>query len=134
MTDAAQRQPLPLDAQLVKLERILADRVQFYKLGVRKGRLATDVGAEKHAECDDILRSFRWLAANIDWIKPEAQRRRDSARQAAEADALRAELEHHPAVAAVREEFPGAEIADVRPLAPDGTDTITDTDTDQPQE
>lgn len=114
---AAQRQPLPMDAQLAKLERILADRVKLYRLSVKKGAKTLDEAAEKHAECGDILRTFRWLAANIVWIKAEAARRRDQARQQAEADALRAELETHPDVAAVREQFPGATIAGVRPLA-----------------
>lgn len=93
--------PMPLAEQLAKLERILKERVRFYKLGVSKERLSSEVGATKHRECQDIYRSFRRYVVNADWIDPEIERRR------AHAEAL-AEAERDPLVAELREHFPGA--------------------------
>lgn len=99
----AQRQPLPLPAQLEKLERIIGDRIKLYRLSVKKGGHSLDEAAEKHAECGDILRSFRWLIANHDWIKPIAQRRLEAKR-------LREDVESDPAAQALIEQFPDATV------------------------
>lgn len=88
---------IPLAAQAEKLNRILDERVRFYRLGVRRNTLELNVAAEKHAEVDAIRRSFRFLVDNADWIRAEAQRR------AALRDAMA-----DPAVTAVMAEFPGA--------------------------
>lgn len=102
-SSGAQRQPLPLAAQLAKLERILADRIKLYRLSVKKGGQSLDEAAEKHAECGDILRSFRWLVANHDWIRPLAQRRLEEQR-------LREDVESDPAAQALIEQFPDATV------------------------
>lgn len=102
----------PLDAQLAKLGRILDERVAHYRRAVEKGARPLEWAAAKHAECEAIRRSFAWLAANAQWIRPEAERRQAAQRLAAEAETLRDE----PAVAAVLDAIPGAEITEVRPL------------------
>lgn len=107
--------PMPLDAQLAKLGRILDDRIGLYRLTAKKQPDKLEEMSTKHAECDAIRRTFAWFVANADWIKPEAQKRR------AHAEAL-AEIEKHPAVAALRETFPDADVA-VRDL-PTLTDAI----------
>ena len=113
-----QRQRLTLTEQVGKLGRIIDDRVRLYRLGASKGTLSLEAAAKKHAECMDIMDSMRWLAANEHWIRPEAERRLAARRLMDEAE----EIKRHPAVAAVLEEFPGAEVADIRPLATPGGD------------
>jgi len=111
--------PMPLDAQLAKLGRILDDRVKLYRLTARKQPARLEEMAAKHRECESIRATFAWFVANAGWIKPEAQKRR------AHAEAL-AEIEKHPAVAALRETFPDADVA-VRDL-PTLTDAIATED------
>lgn len=98
---------MPLDAQRTKLERLLDDRIRFYRLGVRKGTLPLDEAAGKHAECEAIRQTFRWFVANADWIRAEARRRQEAARQQAEIDDL---LTTSEAARAVVEAFPDAAI------------------------
>lgn len=118
-------QPMPLAAQLAKLERILGDRVRHYRTGVAKGRLTLDAAAVKHAECMAILASFRWLAANAAWVRAEARMRAEARARAEAHAALAAEMAEEPAVAAVLAAFPGAAIVDVQPLG-DEPDAIAD--------
>ena len=58
---------LPLATQSEKLGRILDQRVAHYRRAVRLGRRPLEWGALKHAECEDIRRSFAWLLANRTW-------------------------------------------------------------------
>lgn len=95
MSDAS---PIPLDAQAAKLGRILDDRIKLYRLTARKQPARLEEMSAKHAECEAIRRTFAWFVANADWIRDMAQRRR------AHAEAI-AEIERHPAVAALRETF-----------------------------
>lgn len=103
--------PMPLDAQLAKLGRILDDRIGLYRLTAKKQPAKLEEMSTKHAECDAIRRTFAWFVANADWIRAEAKLRQ----KRAEADAARAaeiaDLSQHPAAAAVLDAFPGAEIA-----------------------
>jgi len=100
--------PMPLDAQLAKLGRILDDRIGLYRLTAKKQPDKLEEMSTKHAECDAIRRTFAWFVANADWIRVEAKRRRDTAA----ADAASAEeldqLRDDPAVRAVLDEFPDA--------------------------
>lgn len=95
--------PIPLAAQRAKLDRLLDERIGFYRLGVKKGTLALDAAAQKHAECEAIRRSFAWLCDNHEWIRAEARRR---ARLAED----RAIFDEEPAAAAVRAAFPDATV------------------------
>lgn len=106
--------PIPLADQAAKLDRILDERVGFYRLGVKKGTLALDVAARKHAEVEAIRKSFAFLVANAGWIRAEAQRRREMREAEAEIESLR----EHPAVQSVLTEFPGAEVTGVHHLEP----------------
>ena len=108
--------PIPIADQMAKLERLLDERVVHYRRGVTKGRLAIDVAAFKHHECESIRRSFRFLVDNHEWIRAEALRR-NAERRAIEA------AESDPAVAATLAAFPDAEIAAVRtaPRLPAGS-------------
>lgn len=98
---------IPLASQREKLHRLLDERATHYRRAVDKGRLALDVAAAKHAELLAIRRTFDWLIANHDWIRAEAQRRQVEARKSAE-------IEAHPAVAAVLTAFPEAVVTAVR--------------------
>lgn len=100
---------ISLTDQKIKLDRLLDERATHYRRGLNKNRLTFDEATTKHAEVDAIRRTFAWLIANADWIRKEDQRRRLHAEQMAE-------LERHPAVAAVLSAFPDAAIAAVRPI------------------
>ena len=105
---------IPLADQRAKLDRLLEERLKWYRLAVRKGTMTAEVGVEKVAEVEAIRASFRFLVDNADWIRDEARKRQIRARQ--EAD-LRA-LENEPAVAAVKAAFPESEITRVTRLEP----------------
>lgn len=113
MTDAVRKIPLP--EQQAKLNRILDERVAHYRRGVRKGSLALDTAAMKHAEVEAIRASFAFLVDNADWIRAEHRRRIEAQRRADARAAEMAEMSRHPAVAAVLD-LPGSEIADIRDL------------------
>lgn len=118
--------PIPLAEQMSNLDRILDERVRFYRLGAKKQTLALDVAAEKHREVEDIRRSFAFLVANQDWIRAEAKRRAEraaadaewaseaAAKQRALAEDIAA-LRGDPATAAVLAEFPDAAITLTEP-------------------
>ena len=101
---------IPIEAQKAKLDRLLDERVAHYKRAVDKGSRSLEWASAKQSECEAIRASFAFLVAHADWIRPEAQRRAQAARLAAEAETLRTE----PAAAAVLDAFPGAEITDIR--------------------
>jgi len=107
----------PLDAQRAKLDRILDDRIKLYRLTASKQPAKIAEMSAKHAECEDIRRTFAWFVANAGWI-------REAARERAHADAM-AEISQHPAAAALRETFPDAAVT-VRPLAIAAPPTIVD--------
>lgn len=125
----------PLPALAEKLDRLLDDRVHWYRTGVKKGTMALEAAAEKQAEVEAIRRQFRWLVDNAWWLKPVAEQRRreiDAAigarithvmvsvpvRKAAEplSDEERAVLDAHPAVEALRETFPEATPSASQPI------------------
>lgn len=135
-----------LDDLAAKLDRLLDDRVHWYRAGVKKGTLTLDAAAEKQAEIEAIRRQFRWLVANAWWLRPVAAQRQSeiaaalgtridhvlvSVPIAKPATALsadeRAQLATHPSVAAVRETFPAATPSASRPIhrpvAPATTET-----------
>lgn len=115
MTGAAQ-QKIPLAEQQAKLGRLLDERVAHYRRAVDKGTRSLEWASAKQAEIEAIRASFAYLVANAGWIKSEHQRRIDQTRRDAERAAELEELKREPAVAAVLDEFPGAEIAEVRKL------------------
>lgn len=96
-----------------KLTRILEDRVRLYELSHRKGHLAGDALETKRAEVSQIYRTFALLVQHGDEFKALIEAKR----AIAERDAEIADLSGHPAVEAVLDEFPGAAVTSIRPLA-----------------
>ena len=118
-----------------KLDRLLDDRVHWYRAGVKKGTLALEAAAEKQSEIEAIRRQFRWLVANAWWLRPVAAQRQSEIAAALgtridhvvlsvpvdKPPALlstdeRARLASHPSVAAVREAFPAATPSASQPI------------------
>ena len=105
---------LPLDAQAEKLGRILDQRVAHYRRAVRLGRRPLEWGALKHAECEDIRRSFAWLLTNHDWIKAEDHQRNAIARFERE------QADHEAAaIAEIMRVFPDAQVVSPAISAPE---------------
>lgn len=105
---------IPLADQIVEVEKTVRDRARRYPDLVGRGRLKPETADQKLAAMRAVQSTLTWLEQNLDWIKPEAERRRRARQLAAEA----AELARDPAVAEVLAAFPGAAIAAVRELAP----------------
>lgn len=102
--------------QIAELHREIRQRERIYPKWIESGRLHADTAARKLELLQRLAARCEWLRDNLDWIKPAAERRREEARAREQAEAERAELEQHPAVAAVLAEFPDG--ADCR-RAPD---------------
>lgn len=109
---AGTAQRLTLLEMHAKLTRILEDRVKLYELSNRKGNLAEAALETKRAEVRQIYQTFSLLVQFGDEFKDLIKAKR----AIAERDAEVAELREHPAAQAVLTEFPGAEVAGVRPL------------------
>lgn len=93
---------VPLADQIVEVEGEVRQRVRIYPKWIEAKRLKPETAERKLAAMRAVQSTLIWLETNMDWIKAEAQRRREAARLAAEADVLRGE----PAVQAVLEAFP----------------------------
>lgn len=125
-----------------KLERLIAERRAWYRRGVDKKTLASDVAVEKDKELSAIQRIWSTWADHAPELRemwPEIKRRRLERKmreQNAPASPPAATgqdwvegtppgLEKHPAVEAAREAFPGATVSH-RPLqkAEDGLPSI----------
>lgn len=104
------RAKIPLREQADAAHRELVMRHRVYPGLVRRGRMTE---AEAAVEMDlmrairDTLRLFAEYEDAVRKAIVDAKRRADFERQLEE-------LEQHPAMAAVRETFPGAEVVDVR--------------------
>ncbi len=101
---------ISLADQQTKLGRLLDERATHYRRAVAKDRLTLEVAAHKHAEVEAIRSTFRWFVVNADWIRAEAQRRKAHAAQMAD-------ISERPAVKALLNAFPDAEVTAVRPVA-----------------
>lgn len=62
---------LALPDLLDKLDRILDDRVGLYKLTARKYPARLEEMAAKHAEVEQIRRTFRWCVAKAEQLKAD---------------------------------------------------------------
>lgn len=117
---------IPLTEQTVEVEREIRQRSRLHPKWVADGRYKAETAEAKLAAMRAAHTTLMWLDANMAWIKPEAERRladRNAASgrlRGAESDAAEREsLRDDPAVAAVLEEFPGAEIAGIRDITPE---------------
>jgi hypothetical protein len=114
---------LSLAGQQAKLARLIEGRRALYRTGVAKGRMNLEDAARHDQELVALWRTFVWFVANADWIRAEAQARRLRAEAEAARAAELAALAEHPDVQAVQAAFPGAVLADVRPLTPTPQET-----------
>lgn len=106
--DAAAADCTPtLREAIEEIEREIRHRCRLYPEWVRSGRYKIETAAAKLAALRRAQTQLAWVEHNLDWIKAEAERRRRDVRLAAEAQALRDE----PAVSAVLDAFPDAEIS-----------------------
>ena len=86
--------------QILEIEKEIRDRAQRrFPYAVKTGKLLPETAERTLAVMRAVHNTFIWLEANEVWIRAEATRR-----------AQRAALADHPAVTAVLEAFPGAEI------------------------
>lgn len=89
----------PLAEQIAEVEREIRQRARCYPKWVEQGRYLQATADRKLAALRDVQSTLIWLEANLGWIRPEAERRRE----------LR-DVCTEPAVAAVLAEFPDARI------------------------
>jgi len=108
---------IPLTEQIEEVGREVRYRERLYPNWVKLGRLKKDTAETKLAAMQSVKSTLTWLEQNLDWIKPEAERRRAEARAKAERDREMSELSDDPTVQAAKAAFPDAEVADIRPLA-----------------
>lgn len=106
---------IPLQQQIEEVEREIRTRARLYPNWVEKKRLKQETADRKLADLRAAQTTLMWLDANLHWIKPEAVRRQELARQQAEL----ATLESDPAVQAVKDEFPGAVVTGVTTRQPE---------------
>lgn len=106
---STKRQRAPLSDQIIEVEREIRQRVRIYPKWVEDGRYKKETAELKLNTLRDVHDTLMWLEANIEWIKPAAIQRTREKRLAAEAASLRDD----PAVAAVIDAFPGAEITNI---------------------
>lgn len=101
-----------LDDQIACAERELSWRYRVYAGRVRDGKMSA---AERDREIGlmrAIRNTLRAIKPHEDTIRAVIVAARERERLLAEAD----EIDDHPAVLAVRDAFPGAEISDVQPI------------------
>jgi len=107
--------PVPLAEQIAEVEREIRQRCRVYPKWVQDGRYKQETADAKLAAMRAAQSTLTWLEQNMDWIKAEAQRRAARASEEAELAAIK----QHPAVAEILDAYPGAEIANVREVAPE---------------
>lgn len=103
---------VPLTEQIEEVGREVRSRERLYPEWVKKGHYKKETAETKLAAMQAAERSLKWLAQNIDWIRPIAEQRKRQAEQQSEIEAL----EKHPTVEAARAVFPDVTIDSVRPL------------------
>lgn len=101
---------IPLSEQIEEVGREVRHRERLYPEWVKLRRYKQETADAKLAAMQGAERSLRWLAQNIDWIRPIAEQRKLLEQQ-------QRELENHPIVEAAMAAFPDAEVADIRPIA-----------------
>lgn len=110
-TDPTERRAaVPIEDQIAELEREVAMRRQVYPNLVIGRKLSQAKADQQIATMQAAAASLRWLAANREWIH-EAHAERRERRHWQDERARR-----DPAVQAVQEAFPGAQVVSVRPM------------------
>lgn len=59
----------PIEVQAEKVNRMIDDRIGFYRLGVKKGTLDLQVASAKQTECEDIRLTFATLVEHQDAVR-----------------------------------------------------------------
>ena len=98
--------PIPLDAQIIEVEKTVRDRVRRYPDLVARGRLKQETADAKLAALRAAQSSLIFLEKHADWIKAEHARRKADADRQADIDAVRDE----PTVAADLDAMPDADV------------------------
>jgi hypothetical protein len=110
---------ITLAQQIEEVEGEIRQRGRLYPDWVAKGRYKPETAERKLATMRAVQSTLTWLEQNEHWIRPAYIARREATRRAAEDEALRAELMKNPAVRAVVDAFPDAEVHLPRPPAPE---------------
>lgn len=100
---------VPIAEAIEEVGREIRLRQRLYPEWVKRGRLKQDTADTKLARMQGAERDLKWLAKNLDWIRPIAEQRKLLEQQ-------QRELENHPIVEAAMAAFPDAEVADIRQL------------------
>ena len=114
MSDPA---PIPIDAQIIEVEKTVRDRARRYPYMIERGSLLPDTADRKLNTMRAVQSTLTWLADNAGWIRLEfARREKQAALSDAEAGELAA-LKNDPTVKAALDEFPSAKVLAITPLS-----------------
>lgn len=112
----APRQKVPLREQIAEAKRIVADRTARFPGFVAKGMLSPADSNARIESATAIVDTLEWLERLRDEVIELYHELRTDAFAGGTPEHERAFLEH-PIVAAVLNQFPGAEVVAVRPIS-----------------
>lgn len=121
---------IPIADQLAEVEREVRDRERRYPDRVARGRLKPETAERKLAEMRAVAATIRFISRHAAGLRELVTALRlidadtDPAAVAEMSDEMRQALLAVPAVAAVLEEWPEAELVGIRPTAPPEADRI----------
>lgn len=114
---------VPLTEQAIEVEREIRQRERLYPRWIDEGRIKPETAAEKLRDLRAAAATLRWMAGHAEGLRTLARFLMQTGAGVEPTPDERAALLAHPAVRAVLDDWPEAEVVGIRPItiqAPEG--------------